>query len=60
MRLPEEIFEDPRSKSRIDMADQKTLIAEVEELPEAEDDWYLKRKPAVGYIGPKKIEANKT
>jgi len=34
MRLPEEIFEDPRSKSRIDMADQKTLIAEVEELPE--------------------------
>jgi len=47
-------FDDPRTIPRSNTADQKKPSSEDKKLPEAEDDWYLKRKPAMNYIGLKK------
>lgn len=58
MPISQEIFDDPRAKPRSSSADdQKLPCPDVEELPEAEYDWYLKRKPIVSYIISSKKDA---
>jgi hypothetical protein len=55
MTTPPEIFEDPRSKPRAEQAGSASPVPQqdTQPLPEAEEDWYLKRKPAIAYIGQK-------
>ncbi len=61
MPISKEIFDDPRAQPRRNADDQKPPLLDVEELPEAEYDWYLKRKPVVSYtINSKKNAKEKT
>jgi hypothetical protein len=55
MPIPPEIFEDPRSKPRTEQSGSGAPVKKPDDqpLPAAEEDWYLKRKPAIAYIGPK-------
>ena len=52
--MPEKdnIFDDPRSPRQRSEANREQDSAQpIEPLPEAEEDWYLKRKPVVSHVG---------
>lgn len=59
MPISKEMFDDPRAKPRRNADDQTLPCPDVEELPEAEYDWYLKRKPIVSYTINLKKDADK-